>query len=65
MKVTLRSRAGLRVALDVFTSTTRVAHATGSGTLARATTVCGARSYRVRVSELKGSGSFRLTVANP
>jgi hypothetical protein len=65
MKVTLRSRAGLRVALDVFTSTNRVAHATGSGTLARATTVCGARSYRVRVSELKGSGGFRLTVANP
>lgn len=65
LKVTLRSSAGLRVALDVYASSTRVAHATGSGMLTRSTTVCGARSYRVRVSELRGKGSFRLSVAKP
>jgi hypothetical protein len=65
LMVTLRSSAGLRVALDVYASTTRVAHAAGSGTLARSTTVCGARTYRVRVSELRGKGSFRLAVARP
>ena len=65
LKLTLRTSAGLRVALDVFVSSTRVAHATGGGTLARATTVCGARTYRVRVTELKGRGSFRLAVSKP
>ena len=65
LQVTLRSSAGLRVALDLYASSTRVAHVTGSGTLARATTVCGARSYRIRVRELRGTGSFRLTVAKP
>jgi len=65
LKVTLRSAAGLRVALDVYASSTRVAHASGAGTLARSTTICGARSYRVRVTELRGKGSFRLSVAKP
>jgi hypothetical protein len=65
LKVTLRSSAGLRVAVDVYAATTRIAHVTGGGTLARSTTVCGARTYRVRVKELAGRGSFRLTVAKP
>jgi hypothetical protein len=65
LKVALRSSARLRLALDVYASSTRVAHAVGSGTLSRSTTVCGARTYRVRVSELSGRGSFRLTVAKP
>ena len=65
LKLTLRTSAGLRVAVDLFVSSTRVAHATGGGTLARFTTVCGARSYRVRVTELKGRGSFQLSVATP
>jgi hypothetical protein len=65
LKLTLRASAGLRVALDVFASSTRVAHVTGGGTLARATTVCGTRAYRVRVTELKGRGSFRLAVSKP
>jgi len=65
LKVTLRSSAGLRVALDVFASSTRVAHVAGGGALARSTTVCGARAYRVRVTELKGRGSFQLSVARP
>src|SRR3954468_6803210 len=65
LKLTLRASAGLRVALDVFASSTRVAHVTGGGTLARATTVCGTRAYRVRVTELKGRGAFRLAVSKP
>ena len=65
LKVTLRSSAGLRVALDVYAASTRAAHAAGTGTLARSTTVCGSRSYRVRVSEALGKGTFRLDVAKP
>jgi hypothetical protein len=65
MKVTLRSAARLRVSLDLFASTTRVAHVSGGGTLARTTSVCGTRSYRVRVTELSGRGSFRLAVSKP
>src|SRR3954447_14592602 len=65
LKVTLRSSAGLRVAVDVFASTTRVAHVTGKGTLTRSAAVCGARNYRVRVQELAGRGTFRLAVATP
>jgi hypothetical protein len=65
LKVALRSSAGLRVALDVFASSTRVAHATGAGALARTTTICGARNYRVRVTELRGRGSFQLSMSKP
>jgi hypothetical protein len=65
LKVTLRSSAGLRVALDVYASSTRVAHAAGAGTLARSATICGVRTYRVRVTELRGKGSFRLSVTKP
>jgi hypothetical protein len=65
LKVTLRSSAGLRVALDVYASSRRVAHVVGSGALARSTTVCGARTYRVRVQELRGRGSFSVAVSKP
>ncbi len=65
LKVTLRSSAGLRASLDVYASSTRVMHATGTGTISRAGTICGARSYRIRVSELRGRGSFRLAVSAP
>jgi hypothetical protein len=65
LKVTLRSSAGLRVALDVYASSTRVAHVTGVGPMTRTATICGARSYRVRVTELRGKGSFRLSVTKP
>jgi hypothetical protein len=65
LKLTLRTSAGLRVAVDLFASSTRVAHVTGGGTLARSTTVCGSRTYRVRVTELKGRGSFQLAVSKP
>jgi hypothetical protein len=65
LKLTLRTSAGLRVAVDLFASSTRVAHVTGGGTMTRFATVCGARSYRVRVTELKGRGSFQLAVSKP
>jgi hypothetical protein len=65
MKVTLRSSAGLRARLDVFASSTRVARVTGRGTVTRSLTVCGARSYKVRVTEQAGRGSFRLSVVEP
>src|SRR5262249_7712038 len=39
LKLTLRTSRGLRVSFDVFASSTRVTHVTGSGTLTRTTTV--------------------------
>ena len=51
--------------MDVLAAATRVARVTGGGTLTRAATVCGARTYRVRITELVGKGSFRLTVSEP
>jgi hypothetical protein len=65
LKLTLRTSRSLRVSFDVLASSARVAHVTGAGTLARSTTVCGTRSYRVRVTELKGRGSFQLAVSKP
>lgn len=55
---------GTRVALDVFAGSTRTIHATG-GSINRSATVCGARSYRIRVHATKGNGSFSLTIATP
>ena len=65
LKVTLRSSAGLRARMDLFAASTRVARVTGRGTVSRTVTVCGARSYRVRVTEQAGRGSFRLSVVEP
>src|SRR5262245_48700627 len=65
LKLTLRTSAGLRVGVDLYASSTRVAHVSGGGTLARSTTVCGARASRVRVTELRGRGSFQLAVSKP
>jgi hypothetical protein len=65
LRVSVRSSAGTRVALDVFNGSSRLVHATGAGTLARTQTICGQRSLRVRVTETRGTGSFRLTVSKP
>jgi hypothetical protein len=65
LKVALRSSAGLRVRMDVLASATRVARVTGGGSLARTTTVCGTRTYKVRVTDLRGRGTFRLTLTEP
>jgi hypothetical protein len=65
LKVALRPSAALRLTLDVYASGTRVVHTVAARAISRTTTVCGARSYSIRVTATRGSGSFRLTVAEP
>ena len=65
LKLALRPSAGLRVTLDVYASGRRVLHTVAARAIARTTTICGARSYRIRVTATRGSGSVRLTVAEP
>jgi hypothetical protein len=65
LKVALRPSAGLRLMLDVYASGTRVVHTVAARAIARTTTICGARSYRIRVTATGGRGSFSLTVAEP
>jgi hypothetical protein len=64
-KMTLRHSAGMRLSVDLFASSTRTAHVVNAGVVSRSFTVCGTRSYRVRVTELAGRGSVSLTVAKP
>jgi hypothetical protein len=65
LKVAVRAAAGLRVSVSIYASSSRVVRAAGAGTLARSTTVCGVRTYRVRVSEVRGRGAFRVSVTEP
>ncbi len=65
LKVTLRPSAGMRVSVDVFASSTRAAHVVSARAFTRTFTVCGARSYRFRATDLVGRGSVSLTVAKP
>ena len=65
LRMTLKHSAGMRLSLDVFASTTRAAHVVSTRAVSRTFTVCGARSYRFRVTDLAGRGSVSLTVAKP
>jgi hypothetical protein len=65
LKMTLRPSAGMLLSLDVFASSTRAAHVVSARAVSRTFTVCGARSYRFRVTDLAGRGSVSLTVAKP
>jgi hypothetical protein len=65
LKVSLRPTRGLRLAVNVYASSTRVAHGVGSSSFSRSTTVCGTRTYRIRVQALKGQGSVRLSISKP
>jgi hypothetical protein len=65
LKVTLRPSAGMRLALDVYAGAKRVAHTVSARIVSRGTTVCGTRSYRVRVSALSGRGNVQLAVSKP
>jgi hypothetical protein len=65
LKMTLKPSAGMRLSLDVFASSTRAAHVVSARAVSRTFTVCGARSYRFRVTDLAGRGSVSLTVAKP
>jgi len=65
LKVTLRPSGGTRLALDVYASSTRLVHAVGARALSRSITICGQRSLRIRISAVRGTGTFRLAVAKP
>jgi hypothetical protein len=65
LKVTLRPSVGLRLGLDVFAGAKRVSHAVSARVVSRRTTVCGVRSYKVRVNALSGRGAVQLTVSKP
>ena len=65
LKVTLRPSAGMRLSLDVFATSKSAAHVVSARVVSRTFTVCGARSYRFRVTDLSGRGSVSLTVAKP
>lgn len=65
LKVTLRPSPGTRLALDVFAASRRVAHVLGTRAVSRSTTVCGQRSYRIRVRAVTGTGPFSLAVSKP
>ena len=65
LKLSLRPTRGLRLAVNVYASSTRVAHAVTSSSVSRTATICGVRSYRIRVQALEGQGSVRLSVTKP
>jgi hypothetical protein len=55
----------MRLDLGVFAGAKRVAHTVSARIVSRGTTVCGTRSYRVRVSALTGRGSVQFAVSKP
>ena len=65
LRMTLRASGGMRVSLDVFAGSTRATHVVSTRAVSRSFPVCGARSYRFRVTDLTGRGSVSLTVAKP
>jgi hypothetical protein len=65
LRMTLRAPAGMRVSVDVFAGSTRATHVASTRSVSRTFAVCGARSYRFRVTELAGRGTVSLTVAKP
>jgi len=54
-----------RLALDVFAGSKRLSHAVGTRALSSTTTICGQRNEKIRVSAVRGSGRFSLTVDRP
>jgi hypothetical protein len=65
LKLAVKPSPGLRLTLDVYASATRVIHTVATRAISRTTTICGAHSYRIRVTAARGTGSFRLTVTEP
>jgi hypothetical protein len=65
LRLNLRPSRGLRLAVDLYAASKRVVHAVTSSSVARSTTVCGARLYRLRVHALKGQGSARVSLSKP
>ena len=67
-RVTVRAPANTKLSVDVYAYSSRVAHAVttpASRTKSLQATVCGARSYRITVGRIAGSGTFSLAVTRP
>ena len=64
-RVNVGPARGMRVSVDLFASSTRVAHVVTKSSVTRSTTICGARSYGIRLKALKGRGSVRLAYSKP
>jgi len=65
-RVTIRAAKGERVGVDLLGNTgARISHTVVTGTSSRSltTTVCGSRTYSVKLSLTKGSGRARATVS--
>jgi len=68
LKLDLRASTGVRLSLHVAraSGTTVADRAIAAGhDSAVGTTICGQRSYRVRVTRVRGAGAFTLTVTRP
>jgi hypothetical protein len=65
LKLSVRPSKGMRLAVDVFAGSTRAVHAVSSATVTRTTTICGTRTYGVRIRALKGRGTVRLALTKP
>ncbi len=66
VNVTLRAPRTARLRLDLLGPDGRVGSTTiSAGSRSVTTTACGTRSYRARVTRLKGSGTYRLTFSRP
>lgn len=68
LRLTVRGVRNARIAVDLYASGgTRVAHTVvaGATTKSVSATVCGARSYRAKLTLQGGSGAFRLAVSKP
>jgi hypothetical protein len=66
LRVTLRPPAKTRMALDIYSpSSKRVAHTVAAKPVSLTTLICGPRTARIRVRGVSGTGRFRLAIATP
>ena len=68
LRVSLRGARTARLALDLFSGTTRIGHAVKSANATSTTTtltVCGQRSVGIRVTRTAGAGAFALAISKP
>lgn len=65
LRLTLRPSPGLRLSVDIFAASTRISRTVTTRLVSRSATICGTRSYRVKVTDLRGRGSVSLTVVKP
>lgn len=68
LRISLRGARAARLALDLFSGTTRIGHAVKAANATATTTsltVCGQRSVGIRVARTTGAGTFALTISKP